>query len=248
MKKLVFFLLLTVSLVSSCSTGVYLPNAYNNYGIQTQVILDRANFRIVQDVEVVIEVNNTSLKRRDVEKSAYGELLNRYKLTGSQAIINVSIEEVRRESTNWFTSLTKHKQYVAARATIIEFIQENGEPIKTANMHQGSSIESQLSTEAEQQELADEVLAFAYNTLTKVNKETDKSFSIYQRPLKALYYSTKATPSSAAISDLKSITSLIDSIITKRTICDELVKGLKKPESIEKHIQLLVDYANKEGF
>lgn len=134
MKKIALFFALAM-ILSSCAVGTYMPNAYNNYGTQTQVVLDRANFRIVRDVEVVVEVDNSSLKRKDVEKSAYGELLRQYKLTGSQAFINVSIEEVRRESSNifrfFFGCLPKRKQYVAARATIIEFLQDNGEPIKS---------------------------------------------------------------------------------------------------------------------
>lgn len=134
MKKIALFFALAM-ILSSCAVGTYMPNAYNNYGTQTQVVLDRANFRIVRDVEVVVEVDNTHLKRKDVEKSAYGELLRQYKLTGSQAFINVSIEEVRRESSNifryFFSGLPKRKQYVAARATIIEFLQDNGEPIKS---------------------------------------------------------------------------------------------------------------------
>ena len=127
MKKIVIFIAATI-ILSSCAVGTYMPNAYNNYGTQTQVVLDRANFRIVRDVEVVVEVNNSNLKRKDVEQSAYGELLRQYKLTGSQAFINVSIEEVRREKINAF-GFSKRKQYVAARATIIEFLQDNGEPI-----------------------------------------------------------------------------------------------------------------------
>ena len=130
MKKIVIFIALTI-ILSSCAVGTYMPNAYNNYGTQTQVVLDRANFRIVRDVEVVVEVNNSNLKRKDVEQSAYGELLRQYKLTGSQAFINVSIEEVRREKINAF-GFSKRKQYVAARATIIEFLQDNGEPIRSA--------------------------------------------------------------------------------------------------------------------
>lgn len=97
-------------------------------------------------MEVVIEVDNSNLKRQDVERSAYGELLRQYKLTGSQAFINVSIEEVRRESMGFFRALfvgvPKVKQYVAARATIIEFLQPNGEPIKSVETPYTKSVES----------------------------------------------------------------------------------------------------------
>ena len=134
-------------MVSSCGVGTFIPYANNNYGIQTQVILDRANYRIVDNVEVVVEVNNSNLKRRDVEKSAFAELVNRYKLTGSQAFINVFVEEIDRQNSSLFNmifggGLVDHKQHVAARATIIEFLQENGEPIASAPSTHGNRITS----------------------------------------------------------------------------------------------------------
>ncbi len=144
MKKLIIASIVTLML-SGCAVGTYMPGALNNYGTQTQVVLSGANYRVVRDVEVVIEVDNTSLKRKDVERSAYGELLRQYKLTGSQAFINVSIEEVRRKSAGFFRALLgipQIKQYVAARATIIEFLQPNGEPIKSVESPYTTTVES----------------------------------------------------------------------------------------------------------
>ena len=153
MKKLIIVSIVTLML-SSCAVGTYMPGALNNYGTQTQVVLSGANFRIVRDVEVVIEVDNSNLKRQDVERSAYGELLRQYKLTGSQAFINVSIEEVRRESAGFFRALfvgvPKVKQYVAARATIIEFLQPNGEPIKSVESPYTKTVESTSVTMVEE--------------------------------------------------------------------------------------------------
>lgn len=153
MKKLIIASIVTL-ILSSCAVGTYMPGALNNYGTQTQVVLSGANFRIVRDVEVVIEVDNSNLKRQDVERSAYGELLRQYKLTGSQAFINVSIEEVRRESMGFFRALfvgiPKVKQYVAARATIIEFLQPNGEPIKSVESPYTKTVESTPVTMVEE--------------------------------------------------------------------------------------------------
>ena len=104
-------------------------------GTSTNVVLSQANFRVVRNVEAVIEINNSNLRRADVEKSAFAELLRKYPLTGSQAYINVVTEEIRRENSNlfryWFGGQPNLKQYVAVRATIIEFLQENGEPVKS---------------------------------------------------------------------------------------------------------------------
>lgn len=136
MKK-VFYLSCIAMIASSCAVGTYNPMARNNFGAQTTVVLDKANFRVVRDVEAVVEVNNTNLKRQDVEKSAYGELLRNARLTGSQVLINVVVEEIRRENTDIFRALFRippqRKQYVAARATVIEFLKDNGEPISSVS-------------------------------------------------------------------------------------------------------------------
>lgn len=146
MKK-ISFLLLVATIVTSCAVGTYYPNAENRFGAQTTVVLDKANFRVVRDVEAVVAVNNTNLSRADVENSAYSELLRNAQLTGSQVLINVVIEEVRREK--WgilralFVGFPQKYQYVAARATIIEFLDDNGEPIPA----ESNTPEKSLSTE-----------------------------------------------------------------------------------------------------
>ena len=130
MRKLSIFFVVAF-IATSCSIGTYLPYARNNFGAQSTVVLDKANFRVVRDVEAIVDVNNTRLSRADVASSAYGELLRKAQLTGGQVLINVVIEEVRRESTNIFRLLfgfPKRVQHVAARATIIEFLDEHGNP------------------------------------------------------------------------------------------------------------------------
>jgi hypothetical protein len=130
MKKL-SILLLVVIIATSCSVGTYYPYAQNNFGAQSKVVLKKANFRVVRDVEAIVDINNTNLSRADVANSAYGELLRKAQLTGSQVLINVVIEEVRRESGGLLRLLfgmPKRVQHVAARATIIEFLDKDGNP------------------------------------------------------------------------------------------------------------------------
>ena len=130
MKKL-SILLLVVIIATSCSVGTYYPYAQNNFGAQSKVVLKKANFRVVRDVEAIVDINNTRLSRADVANSAYGELLRKAQLTGSQVLINVVIEEVRRESGGLLRLLfgmPKRVQHVAARATIIEFLDKDGNP------------------------------------------------------------------------------------------------------------------------
>lgn len=151
MKK-VFYFMLVVVLASSCATGYYAPHNINQFGTQTQVVLSEANFRIVRHLEVVIDINNSNLKRADVEKSAYAELIRRANLTGSQALINVVIEEVRRDKLHVFLTLfsgvrvSKITQHVAARGTIIEFLDKNGNPIQSEAYQGSAPVASTTST------------------------------------------------------------------------------------------------------
>lgn len=138
--------MLVVILASSCAVGYYSPQNVNQFGTQTQVVLSEANFRIVQHLEVVIDINNTNLKRADVEKSAYAELIRRANLTGSQALINVVIEEVRREKHFFRLPPYKITQHVAARGTIIEFINKDREVTEMASS-QGIAPESKASSQ-----------------------------------------------------------------------------------------------------
>lgn len=150
MKK-VFYFMLVVVLASSCATGYYAPHNINQFGTQTQVILSEANFRIVRHLEVVIDINNSNLKRADVEKSAYAELIRRANLTGSQALINVVIEEVRRDKLHVFLTLfsgvrvSKITQHVAARGTIIEFLDKNGNPVQSEAYKGSAPVTSQTT-------------------------------------------------------------------------------------------------------
>ncbi len=130
MKKYYFFALAIIAiLLSSCEVGRYVPRSVNVFGAQTQVVLSQANFRIVRDVELVVDVNNDHIKRSEAEKSAFAELMRKYPLVGSQVYINVVMEEVRREENTANGGLSNLKQYIFVRATIIEFIKEDGTPV-----------------------------------------------------------------------------------------------------------------------
>lgn len=149
-------LLIVAFIATSCAVGTYYPYAQNNFGAQTTVVLDKANFRVVRDVEAIVDVNNTRLSRADVANSAYGELLRKAQLTGSQVLINVVVEEVRRASGGlwrWAYKLPKLVQYVSARATIIEFLDENGnptvsQPYRPSNYHTSIAMSQMINNES----------------------------------------------------------------------------------------------------
>lgn len=120
MKKILYAVVAVALLtLASCSTALYVPGS-NNYGFQTRVVLSEGNYRIIRNVEVTVEVNNSNLKQEDIEKSAYAELLREANLTGSQALANVVIEQVVLNGAD-ASLLTPGKQYVSARGTVIEF-------------------------------------------------------------------------------------------------------------------------------
>lgn len=123
MKKILYSVVaIAILTLASCSTALYVPGT-NNYGFQTRVVLSEANYRIVKNIEVTVEVNNTNLKQEDIEKSAYAELLKEANLTGCQALANVVIEQVIQNGAD-AALLNPGKQYVSARGTVIEFIKK----------------------------------------------------------------------------------------------------------------------------
>lgn len=123
MKK-VFIAVIAVAalLFSSCATGAYIPGT-TGYGLTTEVVLSKANYRIVRNIDVTVEINNSNAKKEDVEKSAYSALLKEANLTGTQALANVVIEQVRRQKII-YVFVSNEKQYVTAHATVIEFLDE----------------------------------------------------------------------------------------------------------------------------
>ncbi len=161
MRKISYFFALfcVVCVFGSCKWGTYIPHSLTIGGTSTNVTLSQANYRVVRNVEAVVEINNSNLRRADVEKSAFADLTRKYPLTGSQAYINVVCEEVRRENSNffryWFGGKPKVKQYVAVRATIIEFLQENGEPVKSVESPYNTAPQRVVKTEVSENEKED---------------------------------------------------------------------------------------------
>lgn len=181
MKKLYYSLVLffVAGIFSSCAVGTYVPHAVNLTGTQTTVVLDKANFRVVRNVEAVIEVDNDRLRRTDVEKSAFAELTRKYPLTGSQAYINVVFDEVQREKVFAFhTGRYALKQYVAVRATIIEFLQDNGQPIQSVASPYNAAPQRTVSVEQSNSKV--EVVSESQQSSTDNIVQKEESYSIEQ--------------------------------------------------------------------
>ena len=263
-------ILLVVALIAtSCAVGTYHPYARNNFGAQSTVVLDKANFRIVRDVEAIVDVNNTRLSRADVASSAYGELLRKAQLTGSQVLINVVIEEVRRESAGFFRLLfgiPKRVQHVAARATIIEFLDENGNPTvsesyRPSNTHTTTVTTQPIknsSTNVSVQEVettnsqpispmasAEDIQKCerGHKQLVKLsqNYPGSKSFNKYNK----IYKSLPKTQEN--IDNLRKIQYVVISYLTSQgTAFPQIENQLKNASSMEEEIAIFLSYYKEQ--
>lgn len=121
MKKNFLFAIVAViaMCMASCSTGRYLNNSQNVNLNQTQVVLSQANFKVVKHISTTY-VYKTSMKfsADQLKESAYAALVKEAQLTGSQTIVNVTMEQVDRAS-GFYTK--KYQQAVVVSGTVIEF-------------------------------------------------------------------------------------------------------------------------------
>ena len=273
-------ILLVVALIAtSCAVGTYHPYARNNFGAQSTVVLDKANFRVVRDVEAIVDVNNTNLSRADVASSAYGELLRKAQLTGSQVLINVVIEEVRRETGGFFRGLfgipPKRVQHVAARATIIEFLDENGNPrvsesYRPTNTH--TTVTAQPIKNSNTNVSVQEVETIKTQPIQKAPTEAElKAIKIKEEEIqkikqthKSIIKLTSSFPYSTAYDiyeklykkllnteeNLQTIRKIQPVVIlylnSRGTAFPQLEKQLKNSSSIEEQINIFLSYSQEQ--
>ena len=273
-------ILLVVALIAtSCAVGTYHPYAQNNFGAQSTVVLDKANFRVVRDVEAIVDVNNTNLSRADVASSAYGELLRKAQLTGSQVLINVVIEEVRRETGGFFRwlfgILPKRVQHVAARATIIEFLDENGnptvsEPYRPTNTH--TTVTAQPIKNSNTNVSVQEVETIKTQPIQKAPTEAElKASKIKEEEIqkikqthKSIIKLTSSFPYSTAYDiyeklykklltteeNLQTIRKIQPVVIlylnSRGTAFPQIEKQLKNSSSIEEQINIFLSYSQEQ--
>lgn len=113
-------LAVVVICMAGCSTGQYLNNSQNVNLNQTQVVLSQANFRVVKHVSTTY-VYKGSMKKfnaNQLKESAYAALVREADLTGSQTIVNVTMETLEREGGYFFKVF---QQSVLVSGTVIEF-------------------------------------------------------------------------------------------------------------------------------
>ena len=150
-------LLLTAAIaigMASCSTGRYVNNSLNFNTNQTQVVLSKANFQVVKHVKVNYVYKNLHSMRfnaNQLKESAYAALVKEANLTGAQTIINVTMEQIQRESQNFWTFVfgfpKKYEQAILVSGTVIEFLPEGTAPQKTEMIESTIYAEPMQDTE-----------------------------------------------------------------------------------------------------
>ena len=106
-----------VLLFTGCGLNM---NVVNNHNLnQTNVVLSQSNFHVVKTVETEVSASYVfgigGLSRRSLHDNAVAELTKKAELTGSQALVNVTVHDSAKFLLV-FTKITCN-----AKATVIEF-------------------------------------------------------------------------------------------------------------------------------
>lgn len=123
MKKSIFAIFAVGVMVafSSCSAGRYVNNTVNTMGNQTQVVLSNANFKIVRTVQTTVTYKSNTIKfdKEQLQQSAYAALLKEANLQGSQALVNVTMENL--QYVKGFGPFVKEDNEILVTGQVIEF-------------------------------------------------------------------------------------------------------------------------------
>ena len=120
MKKLIFKLAMVVAaivMLSSCGASQHVTSNANLQ--QTNVVLSQKNFHVVKNVESTVTAKYWfgigGISKKALKENAVAELAKKANLTGSQALVNVTVKNSGK-MIFFFSELSYH-----AEATVIEF-------------------------------------------------------------------------------------------------------------------------------
>ena len=119
MKKFLFMLVATMGLlVSSC--GVHQESTSNYNQLQTQVVLNQANYNVVGtatgECTQVYILGIGGLSKKSMSESAMSEMYKNANLSGSKAVINANVQYKASSFLGIYNKVT-----AIANGTIIEF-------------------------------------------------------------------------------------------------------------------------------
>ncbi|MGN0186381.1 MAG: DUF6567 family protein [Paludibacteraceae bacterium] len=124
MKKVILGVAAIATLtLASCSTGKYLNTSSNLNMNQTQVVLSEANYKVVKHVQTsVVYKQKVNFDAKQLQQSAYAALVKEANLKGSQALVNVTIEQVNREKAAFLgLGIKKYESALIVSGLVIEF-------------------------------------------------------------------------------------------------------------------------------
>ena len=119
MSKLKFLFVAVISLLLLSGCGMTSNLSSNVYESQTSVVLSQANFHVVKTVRA--EVSSTyvfglgGISKKALKNNAVAELTEKANLTGSQALVNITVKSAVKTVLIW-NQITFY-----AEATVIEF-------------------------------------------------------------------------------------------------------------------------------
>lgn len=123
----VVILLITTLLCTNCAFN---RAPFQDYPAVTEVQLNQANWRIIGTAEgysrQVYVFGIGGLSQKSLKQNAIADMYKNANLEGTQVIINISTALTSSGLLPFYAS-----KRASARGTIIEFLQENGEPVKS---------------------------------------------------------------------------------------------------------------------
>lgn len=150
MKKInYFFTLFCVALIlGSCGIN---KAPFQDYPVTTEVQLNQANYRIIGTAEgysrQLYVFGIGGLSQRSLRQNAIMDMYENANLKGSQAIVNITT------ALTWqgFIPFFEVKR-ASARGTIIEFLQDNGEPIPSVESPNNTTPQRTIQPEAKKED------------------------------------------------------------------------------------------------
>lgn len=150
MKKInYFFTLFCVALIlGSCGIN---KAPFQDYPVTTEVQLNQANYRIIGTAEgysrQLYVFGIGGLSQRSLRQNAIMDMYENANLKGSQAIVNITT------ALTWqgFIPFFEVKR-ASARGTIIEFLQDNGEPIRSVESPNNTTPQRTIQPEAKKED------------------------------------------------------------------------------------------------
>lgn len=150
MKKInYFFTLFCVALIlGSCGIN---KAPFQDYPVTTEVQLNQANYRIIGTAEgysrQLYVFGIGGLSQRSLRQNAIMDMYENANLKGSQAIVNITT------ALTWqgFIPFFEVKR-ASARGTIIEFLQDNGEPIRSVESPNNTTPQRTIQPEAKNED------------------------------------------------------------------------------------------------